>query len=89
MSPKPIKKFKLNNVPDNMEHLPFGRQIEFLKIIEEFKNNARSTFIDMKRRSAKAAIAEFKKLYQPKQFFCSYHDSQNYRDDSFQVWFTT
>lgn len=86
---KTIKKFKVDGVPSNLEHMPFGRQIEFFRIIETFKQQAKSIFVDMKRRTPAKAIAEFKKLYEPKQFFCSYHDEPNYRDDSFQMWYTT
>lgn len=78
---------KLNGLPKNYQSLPFGRQIEYRRIIAEFKESAKSTHISIKRRTPAAALKEFKDLYNPSEFYAVFHDSPTCRDDAFEVWY--
>ena len=68
--------------------LPFGRQIEYFRKIEEFKQAAKSVHISQKRRTTNSALKEFKNLYKPKFFYCNNTEGLNYKDDSIQVFYT-
>lgn len=83
------KKFKINGCPTEKEFnsMVFGRQIEWFRKFEEFKQNSKSTWISQKRISSAKAIAEAKKLLKPKEYFCQFNDSPDYRDDSFEFWY--
>lgn len=67
--------------------LPFGRQLEFAKKIQEFKESAKTVHISQKRRSHAKAWKEFKELYQATEWFTLYEDGDRVRDDSFQIWY--
>ncbi len=84
-----IKKFKINGLPKDTDFaaLPFGRQIECRLIIENFKYAAKSAHISQKRQSAAKAIRDFLKLTGAKEYYCFYHDSKNYKDDTFCIWY--
>ncbi len=84
------RKFKINGIgitDSAYNQLPFGRQLEFAKKIEEFKASAKTVHISQKRRSHASAWKEFKELYNPTEWFAQYEDSSNVRDDSFQIWY--
>lgn len=86
------RKFKINGLgitDKQYDTLPFGRQIEFAKKIEAFKAKAKTVHISQKRKTHAAAWKEFKELYQPVEWFTTYLDGTNARDDSFEVWYTT
>lgn len=83
------RRFKLNNVPKDFDKAPFGRQIEHLRTIQDFKASAKVVHISQKRKTSAAAIKEFKDLYQPSEFYCEFHDSADCRDDSFPVYYKT
>jgi len=72
----------------DFNNLPFGRQIEYFRQIEAFKQTAKKVHICQKRRSTGAALKEFKELYQPKFFFCKNTEGPNYKDDSIEVFYT-
>jgi hypothetical protein len=69
--------------------LSFGRQIEYFNLIEKFKQSpeTKKVWFSQKRISNSKALKEFKKLYQPKEFYYSTHDSQNHKDDSFEIFY--
>jgi hypothetical protein len=62
--------------------LPFGRQIEHLRKLENFKLDAKSVWISQKRRTSASAIREAIKLYDAKEFYCQFADSATCRDVS-------
>ena len=83
------RRFKIKGLPTHqqLEAMPFGRQIEHLRSIEAFKASAKSVHISMKRRSAASAIREAKALYDADQYYCQYWDLQDYRDDSVEFFY--
>ncbi len=78
---------KLNCLPSNYLNLPFGRQIEFRQAIREFKESANFVYVSIKRKTAAAALREFKFLYVPSEYYAVFNDSPECRDDSFGVWY--
>lgn len=68
-------------------NMPLGRQMEHFKAIQEFKESAKSIWVSQKRQSSTKAISEAKKLYDIKEFYCVFFDSENYKDDSFELWY--
>ena len=69
--------------------MPFGRQIEYARKIEEFKLSAKSTHVSQKRRTHAAAWREFVQLNDVKEYYTSFVDCANARDDVFEVWYKT
>ena len=63
----------------------FGQQIEPLKKINAFINDpaTQSVWLSAKRKSFRTAMAEFKRLYKPTQFYTRHRPE----DDSFQVFY--
>lgn len=86
---KITRKFKIKGFPTEkeFESMPLGRQIEWFKKIEEFKQNNKSTWISQKRISSAKAVAEAKKLFDAKEYYCQFHNNPDYRDDSFEFWY--
>lgn len=91
MQNKQTVKYKFNNKtfpsPVQLENLPFGRKILFLKQIQQFKSEAKKTYISQKRTTAGHAIKEFVKLYDVKEYYCIFYDTDQIRDDTFLVWY--
>ncbi len=83
--------FKIDGLPKDTAYnaMPFGRQIEYRHAIEAFKASAQKTWVSSKRKSTASALAEFKRLYKPTQYFFVNHDGPGYHDDSFEVWYKT
>lgn len=67
---------------------PFGRQLDSIKKINEFKKSAKSTHISIKRVPIAKAFKQFKDLYKPVEFFGSTKINDSFKDDSFQIWYT-
>jgi hypothetical protein len=82
---------KIAGVPAEREYnaLPFGRKITHQPAIMEFQQRAQSVHISAKRRSYDAAIREFKRLYQPAEWYCIASSGPDWHDDSLRVWYTT
>lgn len=82
-----IKNFGITDIEFNK--LPFGRQIEYFRKLEEFKSSpeTKKTWVSQKRKTTSKAIKEFKQLYQPKEFYLVVNNSENYRDDSFEIFY--
>ena len=70
-------------------NLPFGRQIDDLRKIGEFKATAKTTHVGAKHsKSTLAAVKKWVRERKPTQFYASWPaDSKLYRDDSVQIWF--
>lgn len=81
------KVFKIDGVPQNVHTMAFGRSIEYLKIIRQFKEKAKSVWVGAKGRSCKQAFLEWKRHNKPKQFFASWNDSSLCKDDAFEVFY--
>jgi hypothetical protein len=72
--------------------LSFGRRLEYTRKILQFCESAEQVYLSQKNQTFAKAIAEFKKLYKPKQWYVSAHSKEktpNYYDDSFVVYYTT
>lgn len=84
-----ITKFKIVGLPKDTEFakMPWGRQIEWLRKIQEFKDSAKSVHLSQKRQSYTKAIREFVKLNEVKEYYCSFHAGRDYYDDTFQIWY--
>ena len=82
---------KIVGVPSEAEYnrLPFGRQIDYRHKIQEFKDSARHTHFSVKGKSVAKGFAEFKKLYQPTQWFFVDRNGPMWHDDSIEVWYKT
>lgn len=66
----------------------FGRQIDDLKKIGEFKATAKTTHVGAKGKATLAAVKKWIKFRQPTQFYASWGaDSPNWKDDCVQIWF--
>ncbi len=52
-----------------------------------FKETAKSTHLSQKRRSYKTAIREFIGLYEATEYYCTFMDGPDAKDDTFQVWY--
>lgn len=67
--------------------LPFGRQIEFFRKIEEFKQTAKTNHFGQKRISFAKGLREFRKLYGVTEFYCINRNGPNWKDDSTEIWY--
>jgi len=81
--------FKIEGMITAKEYnaLPFGRQIEYRRKIQEFQATAKSGWVGMKRKKRKAAVKEFLELHDAKQYYYACSDGPNVRDDSFEIWY--
>lgn len=68
--------------------MPFGRRIEHLRAIADWKLFAKSGWVSMKRVSSAKAVKDAIRLYGAVEYYCEFHDEDGYRDDSFQFWYT-
>ena len=82
--------FKIKSIPiaqTDYNKLPWGRQIEYRHAIKAFQDGAKTGHISQKRRSFAEAFVEFIDLYKPKEYFCLDNTTDDYKDDSIQVWY--
>lgn len=84
-----IRKFKIKGMPKDKEFnaLPFGRQIEGLRTIQQFKAENKSIHLSQKRKSYTKAIREAIDLYNVEEYFCQFLSGSEAKDDSFEFWF--
>jgi hypothetical protein len=91
---KLLYKYKIRAVsvkPKDFMAMGFNRFVEKRAIhnqFAEFKKSAKSMHVSQKRRTNAAAMREFIDLYNVDEYYCEYHDQGDYRDDSFEVWYT-
>ena len=85
-----ILKFRIRGLPTDKEYvaLSFGRQIEFRRKMEEFRTNAQMIHISQKRQTYTKAIKEAIDLYDVDQYFCRFYCNDNYKDDTFEFFYT-
>lgn len=86
-----VVRFKIAGLPTDKQYnaLPFGRQIEHRNAIAAFKARAKSVYVSMKHRTFASALRDARSLYNATEYYCTTHDSANYRDDSFEFWFVS
>lgn len=90
--PDKIRKFKLPflGIKDNqLAALPWGRQLEHTQKITQWKETAKRTWASQKRQSNSKAIKEVVGSVKAVEWYCEFHDSPNYRDDTFEVYYKT
>lgn len=90
---KKTMKFKFHSIeiPKDLQSLPFGRQIDSLKLIQKWQEKATKGYISQKRQSFTKALKEFIDLYQPDEYFIHAFDkSKNptYYDDCPEIYYT-
>lgn len=81
-----IIKMKINGIPKDYAQLPFGRQIEYRRVIEQFKSE-KSVYLSQKRQSWQKAIKDAIWLYGVKEYYTTFHCDSNCKDDTFQFWY--
>lgn len=79
--------FKIKGLP-TAERVGAMPSVEHRRGFDSFKARAKSTHFGCKRKSVKAGVREFLKMYKPAEYFLVDHDSHMYHDDSFEVWYT-
>lgn len=82
--------FKINNrhklTDGQYNRLPFGRQIEYRAMLENFKNSAKQEYLDCKGISVQSALKEFKRLVKPTEWFLIDTTKPNWKDDSILIY---
>ena len=81
-------KLKIAGIPKDYATMPFGRQLEYRKVIADFKLCANSCWLSQKRTTSGRAIREAIKLLDVAEYFCQFHDEPTYRDDTFEFFYT-
>lgn len=67
---------------------PFGRQLNDLKRVKQFKETAKSTFVDVKGKSIMPAVKQWVKDMKATEFYASWkQESSSYKDDSIEIWY--
>ena len=88
---EPTVRFKIKSLGITEKEyagLPFGRKIDYIRKINEFKNTAKTNHVSQKRKKSSTALKEFLKLYNVDEYYCSFYDTNQCRDDSYQIWYT-
>ncbi len=85
-----MTRIKIDGLPSEktFNAMPPGRQSEHWEAIKAFKATAKTGWVCQKRKATTAAFREFVKLHNATQYYAIVKDSPEYRDDSFQVWFS-
>ena len=86
-----IIKFKIKGMPKDKDYnaLIFGRQIEYRFALADFKATAKTIHLSQKRQPYTKAIREAIDIYDVDQYFCMFNCSENYKDDTFEFFYTT
>ena len=77
----------IQGVPKDYPNLPFGRQLEYQSIIDEFKRIAKRIHFSCKRMTTRKGIQEFRRLYKPTEWYFIDRDGPRYHDDSVEIWY--
>ena len=68
--------------------LPFGRQIEYFKILKDFQKGAKRSYINAKGKATKAAVKQWLKENKPKAYYAKWRqDSSMFKDDIVDILF--
>jgi hypothetical protein len=80
---------KIDGIENNFPSMPWGRQGDALKAVQQFKATAKKDWISTKRRDGRRPLAEVKKWVnsvQPDQFYARWPTKVD--DDSLEIWYT-
>lgn len=79
---------KIDSIESNdFYERPFGRQLEDLKKVKNFKEESEKKFIGAKGIPTLKAVKEWVKENKPKQFYAQWRkDSRYYKDDVVEIW---
>ncbi len=89
MSNKPIIKFKINGLGISEKDylgLSFGHQIEYSKKIATWMKTAKVGHVSQKRTQYNTAIREFISLNKAEEYYCKFHSSEFWFDDTFEIY---
>ena len=84
-----IIKHKIAGIPANYAKLAFGQQIDLMPILKEFKEKAKNICLSQKKTKYSKAIKEAIDLYNVDEYYCAFNCTTEYKDDSFEFWYTT
>jgi hypothetical protein len=89
--PTYTRKYKIKGVfPEKQFNaLPFGRQIDTLRVFENFKMDSMCIWLSQKRQTYTKAIREAVALLGVTEYYTCFHAEPHYYDDSFQFWYKT
>jgi hypothetical protein len=66
----------------------FGQQIGDLKIVKEWKTNAKKDVVGSKGKATLASVKAWVTETKPSEFYASWEsDSSTYKDDSVEIWY--
>lgn len=84
-----IRKYKIKGMPSERElaSMPFGRSIEYLRAIDQFKSSCKSVHLSQKRQTYQKAIREAIDLYDVKEYYCDFYCDDYVKDDGFQFFY--
>lgn len=85
-----IVKFKIKDLgvtDTQFKGMVFGRQLEYIRKIQVFKETAKSTHLNQKRQTYTKAIREFVKLNDVTEYYCRFFSGKDYFDDSFEFFY--
>jgi hypothetical protein len=83
-------RFKIKSITitdEKYDRLPLGRQMDYDQSLKTFKDLARVGYLGTKRKSVKKALSEFIKLNQVTEYYFIDNNTDNYWDDSIQIWY--
>jgi hypothetical protein len=81
--------YSVDGVQDGFETQIFGRQLDSLRKVREFTNNAKKYDVNAKGINTMTAVKNWVKEFKPKEFYARWQkDSSNYKDDSVEVYYT-
>lgn len=79
---------KIDGIPSDFISLPFGRKTEYNKIIKEFQDKAKKSYVGAKGKGTLPSVKKWVKENKPNQFFAKWKkDSSSYKDDSVKIWY--
>lgn len=79
---------KINGIENDFPTMPFGRQIEYLKKVREFKDSAKKGTVGAKGKATMPAVKSWVKENNPSEFYATWQkDSSSYKDDSVTIYF--
>lgn len=80
--------FRLDGIEPDYYTKSFGRAIQSLTAIRQFKATATKGYVGCKRRASKAAVKEWLQLHNPKQYFAEWgSDSEFFKDDVVEIYY--
>jgi hypothetical protein len=81
--------FRLNGIDPDFYKQPFGRQIDTLKKIKGFTDNAKKYHVGAKGKPTLQSVKNWVKMSEPTQFYARWKsDSDGYKDQSVEVHYT-